>query len=161
MAKTAEGGGFEAEIEDFLRQVTGQAPKSPPPPEPAPVEPAFVEPEVIEVEPVTLSDFGRESVAEHVQHHIREGGIESRDVNLASRIETRDDQMDAHLHEVFDHKLGTLRDDQPTKPTTAVARKPTGAGMNAEQILAAFESPDDIRKAIILKEILTPKSLEW
>ena len=159
----AEPAGLEAEIEDFLRQVTGQDPKPAPPAEPEPVaaQPVYVEPEVIEAEPASLSDFGRESIADHVQHHIREGGIDDRDSHLASGIENRDEKMDEHLHEVFDHNLGTLRTRAPIEAAAKVKRRATGYGMNAAEILKAFESPEDIRKAIILKEILTPKSLEW
>ena len=157
-----QAGALEAEIEDFLRQVTGQKPKATsPPPEPIAAEPVYAEPEIIEAEPVSLSGFGRESVAEHVQHHIREGGIDSQGDRLATGIEQRDEKMDSHLHDVFDHNLGTLHDRKPVEPAQKVSRRSSAVGMNPDEILATFKSPEGIRKAIIVNEILTPKSIDW
>ena len=113
----------------------------------------YVEPEVIEEKPATLSGFGNESVAEHVEQHIS-------DANLASKIEQRDEAMDAHLHDVFDHKIGSLSSQTLTE-TKPLSRRKSSVRLNAAELLESFQSPEDIRKAIILKEILTPKSHDW
>ncbi|MCA9216458.1 MAG: hypothetical protein KDB27_25490 [Planctomycetales bacterium] len=152
-------GGLEAEIEDFLRQVTGQS-AAPPAPTPKPrvaeiQEPMYVEPEVIEAEITSRPSIGRESVAAHVKQHLG-------DAHLASKIELRDEKMDSHLHEVFDHRLSSF--DRPTLATKKKQAKPSVApktsGLDAAELLKAFQSPEEVRKAIILKEILTPKSFD-
>lgn len=164
-AQQPRGGGLEAEIEDFLRQVTGQGPKREPPPEPVTAEPILAEPVVTEVELVRAprnQGIGNESVEDHVDSHLRKGRFGKRETHLASQIENRDEAMDAHLHDVFDHQVGALE----RKSQSGVASELTWAEksqqeVTAGEILALFKSPIDMRKAIIMKEILTPKSEEW
>ena len=74
-------------------------------------------------------------------------------------IEQRDDAMDSHLHQVFDHSLGTLRREKPTSRvqedvlhTEDLAELPKES--LAASIAATMKNKNDIRKAFILGEIL-------
>lgn len=77
---------------------------------------------------------------------------------LVSKIEERDEQMDAHVQEVFDHQLGKL------KPASNMEQADTdepSALLSPDQIREMFASQDDVRKAIIMNEILTSPSNKW
>jgi hypothetical protein len=65
--------------------------------------------------------------------------------------------MAAHLHQVFDHKLGQLRS-SATEPAAAEPNK-LAADMTADQVLRMLRSPASVRDAIVLAEVL--KRPEW
>lgn len=139
--------------QDQQRRPAQQAPQAPPrqafPPAQPPVpEIQIVEPEVVEAETV------REPLAEQVQDYFGKKNLISGD-----EVDQADEQMDAHLHEVFDHTLGQLRDtsvgveepqELPTLGDGQQAARQPGGGAIADM----FRSPKNLRQAIILSEIL-------
>lgn len=171
------------EVEEFLRRVAQmraqaeaqqraqqqrprqqqppQRPAPPPPPQrpPARLVPAsppdsvyevITEAEVVDAELAEQGDRvgrqvardlrGTEAIAEHTRH-------------LGEEVDQADDKLEAHLHQVFDHQLGRLKKtatDAPAPPAPS-DRPPAYSAANIAQLLL---SPDNIRNAIILGEIL-------
>ena len=83
----------------------------------------------------------------------------------ADAIQLRDDQMDSHLHEVFDRSLGSLDGGSSSQVqenvlgTEMLAALPTES--MAEGIAAMLQNPTDLRKAFIVGEIMQrPSSLD-
>ncbi|MCE9544070.1 MAG: hypothetical protein K8T25_00880 [Planctomycetia bacterium] len=98
---------------------------------------------------------------------------------LGQDIDRADERIDQHLHSVFDHQVGQLEESEAEASTaeasvggrgpsqTDVAAVSTDraadvatAGMAAE-IRQVFSNPADIRRAVILAEILAPPSDRW
>jgi hypothetical protein len=155
------------EIEQFLRRANERRkekaqrstlPERVTPLEPAP--PARAE-QPVDVQPVEHSfDAVATSVA---QHFNSSRSFEQRAEHMADQVEKADDDMQRHLKQAFDHRLGTLRTtgqpdsaavatDQPAAP----AQPPTVAlGM------AGVLNPQNLKQAILLKEILERPVDRW
>lgn len=88
-----------------------------------------------------------ESVEEHVQHHLDTREFHERATKLGAEVDLADEKLEAHLHQVFDHDVGTLSHDrrQPAEGETTPS---------ASFFQAMFQSMDELRRAIILREIL-------
>ena len=139
---------LEAEIAEFVRRAQGQA--------------EVIEAEPMLAEPIRPSEpkrpfreagvLAESSIEKHVDRHMG-SQITSFQPKLVSQIENRDEAMDAHLQEVFDHSLGSLRPDSRMEPA---ADETPSSSVSADKIREMFASPDDVRKAIIMNEILTP-----
>lgn len=168
---------LEDEIRQFLRGAAerraapgAERPKpiGPPrqqrPPQPAPVaeRPPLSplrpeEPEVVVAEVSSLSEpLGREEFAELPSA-------------IKSKVAQADDKMESHLHEVFDHKLGTLdkgsamtgglaQSKPPGEPEPAGAPLPTTA---AAGLAAMFATVENIRTAVLVNEILQRPEHRW
>ena len=174
---------MSGDIEEFLRraaqrrakqQQPAQPPIKPPQgpptqmrrPQPAPPRPVQItQAEVIDeveiVEPHVLSGT---TVEAHVEDHMRAGVFDERLSRLGEDVDRSDDRMEAHLHEVFEHELGTLGartakaadssldDDSPGQKRKPV--KPTN-------YLELLQNPTSVRHAIILSEILARPLDRW
>ena len=165
------------EVEEFLRRVAqmraqaeaqarGQqqrpAPQRPPqkqpqhPPQQArltqPPPPPTLQPQPVEIVDAELADTsdrlgqrvrsdlrGTEQIAEHTRQ-------------LGQEVDAADNKMQAHLHQVFDHKLGQLK--SSGGPTALVTGEQTAAELSLEQIRRMLRSPQSIRDAIIMSEVL-------
>ncbi|MEZ6118931.1 MAG: hypothetical protein R3C28_20505 [Pirellulaceae bacterium] len=148
---------LEGEIEDFLRRAIGWD---------QPAEAEVVEPEIEEAEPAirtltnTQTDSIRagESVASHVQQH-----------RLGETIDHSDERLEGHLHDVFEHRLGSLASEKSTfqisEGTDANAwdyeSTQTASYITGQDIRNLFQSPDDIRKIIVANEILRRPTDRW
>lgn len=87
------------------------------------------------------------SVEEHVQHHLDTRDFQERATKLGAEVDLADDKLEAHLHQVFDHDVGTL----------SHGRRRAAEGEttpSASFFQAMFQSMDELRRAIILREIL-------
>lgn len=148
---------LEGEIEDFLRRAIGWD-------QPAAAE--VVEPEIVEAEPAirtltnTPTDSIRtgESVAAHVQQH-----------RLGETIDHSDERLEDRLHDVFDHRLGSLT---PEKTTSQISEGTDANAWDYDSVQATstitgqdirnlFQSPDDLRKIIVANEILRRPTDRW
>ncbi len=165
------------EVEEFLRRVAqmraqaeaqgrGQQPRPAPPrppqkpaqtPPPARLVPAqqpapTSQPLPVEVVDAELADtadrFGQrirrdlresEQIAEHTQH-------------LGKEVDGTDTKMQAHLHEVFDHKLGQLK--SSSAATALVTADRTANELSLDHIRRMLGSPQSVRDAIIMSEVL-------
>jgi hypothetical protein len=141
------------------------------PPRPAARPPLAARPvrevpvEVELLEPVDES----QSVSAHVRSHVgRHGGDETlgkvASRHISSRVESADQEVDSRVHEVFDHKLGSLKD----MPDESAARAETPADRGvpfpataAAGVAAMFANPGNIRQAILINEILQRPEHRW
>lgn len=120
------------------------------------------EAEVIEADAVSGDD-----VAADVERHLDVSGFRDHISHLGESIKSSDEAIEAHLHQTFEHRLGTLGgrtetaedstlDDDENAAKTGPVRASTAADLR-EQI----RSPGQIRNLIILSEILTPPHDRW
>ena len=84
---------------------------------------------------------------------------------LADEIQTRDDHMDSHLHETFDHSLGGLNTGIANQVQEDVLRTEEAAAASqpslAAGIAAMLQNKQEVRQAFILGEILQrPPSID-
>jgi hypothetical protein len=103
----------------------------------------------------------RETVAEHVAEsvaaHTRAIGEQSS--RLGQRIIQEDQQFDAQLKAKFDHSVGTLTGSNIA--AEEVAAMSQGGSQVALQLAEMLASPDGMRQAIVLNEILRRPSERW
>jgi hypothetical protein len=155
-------GASMSDVEDYLRRVRGQQ-GAPPPVRVPPRQLSVPDVEILD-EPPT----GR-GVAQHVlQHQFAE-----RAAHLADEVAGVDDQMDQRLHQKFDHRLGRLTGSEAykveetrtdsQKPPPAAVDGPSAPAITALDLIALLRSPQSIRHALIMSEIMKPASdrTEW
>ena len=157
----------EAEAQARAGQQQRPAPQLPPqpqPPAPSPQPtPAFAPPQQnlahaspIEAEVVNaeLADMG-DSVARHVTEHLRGAELIAEHTrHLGEEVDQADDKLESHLHQVFDHQVGRLKT-TATDYAALAASDAKRTGFTAGSIAGMLLSPDNLRNAIILGEILT------
>jgi hypothetical protein len=81
---------------------------------------------------------------------------------LGDSVEVADDVMEAHLKEVFDHRLGSLQQVATAAPAAQPATKKAGKAAPAPVGFAAlFANSGNVRQAIVLNEILQRPSDRW
>ena len=162
------------EVEEFLRRVAqmraqaeaqakGQQRPAQPRPQPKPARPAppprlvpqpMPTPQALPVEIVdaeladTADRFGQrvrsdlresETISEHTRH-------------LGEDVDAADSKMQAHLQQVFDHKLGQLK--STGGATALVTGERTAAELSLDQVRRMLASPQSVRDAIIMSEVL-------
>ncbi len=101
---------------------------------------------------------------ETVQAEIDTGQFTRRAAKLGGKVVRSEKQLDKHLHQVFNHELGDLAKTPPktagqrlTKQQQPVAMPPTAAAGFA----ALLGSAENIRRAIVINEILTRPENRW
>jgi hypothetical protein len=121
-----------------------------------PVE--LVDAEIVEVAPPRRdlasrpagSQFrGSQAIAQHAQQ-------------LGAEVDLADDKLEAHLHQVFDHKVGDLK--RSTMEAGAIS--PSQAARDAPlpgavSIAAMLVDPQSLRNAILMAEILRRPEENW
>ncbi len=153
------------EIEQFLKRANqrrGEKPrrepamKSPPKSPPKPPAPAPT------VSPPERRDF--DTVAESVAKHIASRSFTQRTEHLADDITRADQQMEQHLQQAFNRRVGTLGDAVAATAapvtdvqTAAQEDQPTAAGGLASML----SKPESVKQAFILAEILKPPQQNW
>jgi hypothetical protein len=163
------------EVEEFLKRVAqmraqaeaqarGQQqrpaarPAAPPPRQPSRLVPApqtidVMQPAEAEVIDAELADSG-DRVARHVAQHLRgREEIAEHTRRLGEEVDLADDKLEARLHQVFDHQVGRLKMSATDAPAAA-ASDAVRSGFTSDSIVRMLLSPDNIRNAIILGEIL-------
>lgn len=161
---------LEQEIESFLNRSRGKSAK------PAPVERATPQPEKAvrrlsekprSIKQRTVSDHQHESVSDHVDRHIKSHPVSEHSQELGKRIGQSDEAMEDHLHDVFDHSIGSLSHEQASRQVSegtdaaiwetaeSKRRKRSEArDGRSESIAQMLRNKDSIRQAIILGEVL-------
>ena len=165
------------EVEEFLKRVAqmraqaeAQAksrqqrpqPQQPPQPPPQPSPPRLVparqesaplQSAAAEVVDAELADSD-DGVARHVTQYLRgTEQIAEHTRHLGEKVDAADKQMEAHLHQVFDHQLGHLKM-TATDSSAVAASDVKRTGFTAGTIVDMLLSQDNIRTAVILGEIL-------
>jgi hypothetical protein len=171
---------LEKEIEAFLRKTVGGKPAEqarplqPPAAGTARKRPLAERPPTVRRAPQPpprqpTSDFpARESVGEHVQRHVRKGGVAERDAHLGDLLEQADERMESHLQQVFEHRLGTLQGEAATPADriaqgtdSAVWQRAQAAHPLASQLFEMLSTPQHLQAAIVLSEVLRRPEERW
>jgi hypothetical protein len=146
--------GLEDEIGEFLRRAAQQRRgQAPPTPE---LAPARRSESIVQAEVVAAS--GGAEVGEHVRKHLDTTDFNRRESHLADEVTQADEKMDEHLRGVFDHRLGQFA--QSPSDTGGVASAESAA-MGAAAIVALLATPQSVRQAIIINEILQRPEQRW
>jgi hypothetical protein len=91
---------------------------------------------------------GAQEIAEQVRH-------------LGAEVDQADEKLEAHLHQVFDHKVGQLKkqaiDSVPKTPEVPAE----AITLSSTNIADMMRSPQAIRNAIILGEVLHRPEERW
>ncbi len=108
-------------------------------------------------------------MAEHVTSHIDTSSIRQHSDGLGGRLRNSDEQVEQHLHDVFDHQLGdldssggayTIREgtDDATWEDLGQKRQREQAQrvLQANDIMRMMRDPVAIQEAIVLGELLRP-----
>lgn len=112
--------------------------------------------------PLRRVALGRpQSVAEHVAAHVGSAVEQIREEvsHLGESVITADEQFDVQLQHKFDHKLGALS----ARHTSRVEDQQAAvkADTPASQIAAMLASPEGVRQAIVVNEILRRPEERW
>lgn len=157
------------EVEEFLRRAQGKPPREkepaqreqpvrqlreePPPRRPRPEKKRPQRPQPVATRPKpSTTDMRHEGVAEHVTKHMSMQETATRIAALGDEVEQADEKLEAHLHEKFDHQLGSLQHEDKQK----VASKRTDVAADIADMLSR---PEGMRQLIVANEIL--KRPEW
>lgn len=113
--------------------------------------------------PASKRPAGRQrgkSVAEHVAENAGSSTSQFRQevADLGQRVKQADEQFDRQLQQKFDHELGTLASRAPVSESASPAAAPVSP---AAQIAALMASPDGVRQAIVLNEVLRRPTDRW
>ena len=157
-------------IEEFLKMAASrrqqqqaggqpQAPQQPPQPQQQPR--VFVQPEIIEyVDEIEVVDPLRDqSVGTHVTTHIDTSGISQHADNLGNRVSLAGSKTEQRIHQKFDQQVGHLDADsiQDIGEVSAARTDAYDAHSTPEialELAQLFRTPNKIRQAILLKEVL-------
>jgi hypothetical protein len=152
------------EIDQFVQQASQrrgegspqQAPRRPMPSQQrAPAQPRVTSQPLVEAVPVELLEPMAEESGSVGSRRL--GSLGSR--RLESEVDQADENMEEHVHEVFDHKLGQLgRTPDVTKRQSDPATVPPTA---AAGLAAMLTDPANVRQAIVLSEILQRPEQRW
>lgn len=166
------------EIDDFIRRAAerrkkgqGQGQRKPqrppaaqPAPAPTPRPRARLAPEIVEAEVV-------EDINTSVARHLNTQSFQQRATQMTEVVDNADERVEARLQQTFDHKLGRLgQSDSPQVEATSTARSATDTAAQVStardnalllELLRSFQSPQSIRQAVILSDILARPEHRW
>ncbi len=148
------------EIGDFLRKATnrlGQKRQKAPRP---------VEAQIVEAEPVAEERPLGGQLRQHVGDYLDAEKFQQRAGELGYEVGQADENLDEHLHDVFDHKLGRLagKPGESATPTGLAETKAPQAKMPptaAAGFAALLSDAQSIRRAIVINEILQRPEHRW
>ncbi len=155
------------EIEEFMRRaanrrnVQGTQPAPAPPPTPAAAEPARAQ--------VGVEQPVGGQVEEHVKKYLDAQEFSRRSQELGEEVAEVDREVGQHLHEVFDHQVSRLEvvpgeaaaPPEAAEPSDLAEASPNMPATFATGLLDLVSSPDSLRQAIILNEILHRPEERW
>jgi len=147
----------EAQAKGRQQRPPARPPTPAPPPQPARLVPArqetraprLVEAEVVDAELADKDD----GVARHVSQYLTgDQQIAEQTRKLGAEVDAADNKMEAHLHSVFDHQIGRLK--TTASETAATPHERPAPEVTAGELVARLRSPQSVRDAIVLAEIL-------
>jgi hypothetical protein len=159
------------EIEEFLRRAAEARRGKSSALQPAPAEPAVASPtpsptvaERATTPKARAADRLTDRVSASVERHLGRDDVGTHADRLSDDMTRADREMEKHLRETFDHRLGTLGDSSgdatisDDDPSTSARPAPSQATALAA---AALASTANVRQAIILNEILSRPEHRW
>jgi hypothetical protein len=114
-----------------------------------PLNAPLVEVEIIDESPAA------KSVGDHVERYFEHSQFKKRPDQF-SKVDQADEDMAAHVHEVFDRQLGKLSGERSTTTAAAATMMP-----KPNQLVQMLRDPRSLRNAVIMHEILTPPESLW
>lgn len=166
----AGGGGTPAdEVEEFLKRVAQRRGAQPAQRAEA-ARPAAPAAKPVSPPPVPKQKKGRRAkqmgseVDEHVKQTLDARKFEERAAQMTT-VDRADEAMSEHVKSVFEHRIGqfeteTITDEGPQASAEAVA-PPSLQPSPAEGLAAALRSPEGMRRAVILGEVLRRPTHRW
>lgn len=153
---------LDDEIGEFLRRAGQQRRGSPPAPQPSPTQaprpnPPFRRPETVVQAEVVRQPSGGE-VSEHVRTQLDTSEFSRREEHLADDVTQADEKRDERLRGVFDHRLGQFASSSPDASSAASGES---VSMGADALIALLTTPQTVRQAIIINEILQRPEQRW
>ncbi len=160
------------DLEAFLRQAAQRraqrqkpaAPKPIPtapqsPPRQAPVAPTPVR-RLVEVVDAVVVPAASSPLA---PTRVDTSQFERRAEQLGEEVGLADEAMEAHLHQRFDHQVGSFSEGGLSSvDTSAPAEQLRESGSSfAQEIAAMLRDPLSVRRAIVLGDILNPPTHRW
>jgi hypothetical protein len=155
---------LNAEIEQFLKRASQRRGERARPEQAAGASAAPNTPRApMEEQPIDVAPIDPQlsSVAASVDAHLGHRGFNE---HLAEEVGHADEEMERHLHEKFDHRVGTMGrsgagTDRPYSdaPSDEATETPSTAAAFAELL----RTPQGMRQAIVLGEILAPPEHRW
>lgn len=124
------------------------------PPRIAPPVEEVVDADIIDVDVIESADRFSKKVARDFRGSEQ---ISKHASQIGRQLEQSDENMDAHVHQALDHKLGTLKQSD-TKAPQAQIDATTDVVLNLKKSLS---SPDSLRNAIIVSELLRRPEENW
>lgn len=109
---------------------------------------------------IILAEPVHQSVTAHVQSDIDTTDLTGHAKHLGQQVGQADDKMDARVHQKFDHDISQI-DDEPSVWDTAPAASAGGGAGLASEVAAMLRSPNSIRQAVILSELLSRPEDRW
>ncbi|MCO6455081.1 MAG: hypothetical protein J5I93_07250 [Pirellulaceae bacterium] len=140
-----------SDLEDFMRRAAEHRARLQRP-EIEILEPAEVE--LVDAEIVRAMPVGVDS---HVASHINTREFTERASHLGEQVGQADDNLEARLQATFDHRVGSLR----THPGTVAPVAADQPFTPTNPWLKLLSSPENLRQAIVLGEILQPPRDRW
>jgi len=118
-----------------------------------------VDAEVVDAELADQQDRLGRGVAKHM-HGIQEIAEHTR--HRGEEVDLADDKLEAHLHQVFDHKVGQLKKSTLEPAAASPSQEARDASLpGAASIAHLLINPQNVRNAIILAEILRRPDENW
>jgi hypothetical protein len=115
-----------------------------------------VVPEVVHPEAVPRRrSLGSESIGEHVDRHMDQQAFSTRAAEMGDHIEDAQQDMDQHIHEMFDHKLGNLATQNVDDPDSISDDLPK-VDVQPHWVAEMLKNPETLRQAVVLNEIMRP-----
>jgi hypothetical protein len=142
------------EIEDFLRRIAQDKLRN----STDDNDDEIIDAEIVEDEDILYSAdvVDENGVGGHVK------SVFAGEPEGASPIDRAGDQMDQHLREVFEHKLGQLGSSTSrTEDSVLDDDEKTAATPRRASLRSLLRSPQSIRNAIVLSEIINRPQERW
>ncbi|MCE5269091.1 MAG: hypothetical protein LLG00_14545 [Planctomycetaceae bacterium] len=125
--------------------------------------------EPIRAEAATLDRPVGGQVTEHVRKYLDDEYFDRRANQLGEDVARADQQVDQHLHQVFDHSVSHLAAVTGESAIAPEASEPLGDAQPSPEALASFtdgvlgvfSDPDSIRQAIVLNEVIRRPEERW
>ncbi len=148
------------------REPTPSRPEPAQPPPKQPPRPAARPPRSLDVSSTPVVEavvIDEQSLPRHLLLHVDTSQFEKRAEHLSEEVELADEAMGARLAQRFDHRIGTLAEDRlgPLESSQEFDPLTEGASAVARDIVTMLKSPNTVRQAVVLSEILTPAHLRW
>ena len=108
-----------------------------------------------------------QGLEKRLEHHDDASEFSRHTAQLGQEVAEADEQMEAHIHEKFDHQIGTLKSTLAKTPIPQQEHVQshddisTIEGTLGKQLASLLKNRDGMRRAIVLSEILTRPEDRW